>query len=112
MDKKRKYFLVSALFCLNMSLSAQSFLNISNTTLGKAMTELKQKGNYSFVFEKSDLNIDKKVTVKADNLKEALDQMFAGQGVNYSIQGKTTILQSNFCSISSRMSKHFRRNRI
>ncbi len=92
MDKKRKYFLVSALFCLNMSLSAQSFLNISNATLGKAMTELKQKGNYSFVFEKSDLDINKKVTVKADNLKEALNQMFAGQGVNYSIQGKTIVI--------------------
>ena len=59
----------------------------------KAMTELKQKSGYSFVYETSDLDTNKKVNVDAENAKDAIAQILQGQNVTYEIQGKNVVVQ-------------------
>jgi TonB-linked SusC/RagA family outer membrane protein len=56
------------------------------------MTELKQKTGYSFVYEGTDLNTKKRVTVNAQSLDEAVSQMLQGQDATYEIQGKSIIV--------------------
>ena len=73
---------------------AQSLqLKLNNVTVKKAMTELKQKSGYSFVFEASDVDTGKKVSVNAENAKDAIDQILQGQDVTYEIQGKNIIVK-------------------
>ena len=83
-------------FLLSIALSgmAQALqLKLNNVTVKKAMTELKQKSDYSFVYEKSDIDTEKKVTVSASDLKQAVSQIFAGQPVTYEIHGKNIIIK-------------------
>lgn len=83
-------------FLLSIALSgmAQALqLKLNNVTVRKAMTELKQKSNYSFVYEKSDIDTEKKVTVSASDLKQAVSQILAGQPVTYEIHGKNIIIK-------------------
>ena len=65
---------------------AQSIqLKLNNVTVKKAMTELKQKSGYSFVYETSDVDTNKKVSVDAENAKDAIAQILKGQNVTYEI---------------------------
>ena len=73
---------------------AQSIqLKLNNVTVKKAMTELKQKSGYSFVYETSDVDTNKKVSVDAENAKDAIAQILKGQNVTYEIQGKNVVIQ-------------------
>ena len=58
-------------------------LKLNNVTVKKAMTELKQKSGYSFVYETSDVDTNKKVSVNAENAKDAIAQILQGQNVTY-----------------------------
>ena len=50
-----------ALFCLNLTVSAQSItLKVSNITVKQAMDELKSRSGYSFVFSSADVDTGKK----------------------------------------------------
>ena len=89
---KKKLLVISALFCLHMSVSAQSFLSLKDVAVGKAIAELKQKKGYSFVYEKNDLDTKKHVTISSNNLEETIEQILANQNVSYRIQGKSIII--------------------
>ncbi|MBQ9570669.1 MAG: TonB-dependent receptor plug domain-containing protein, partial [Prevotella sp.] len=79
---------------VGISCWAQSLqLKLDNVTVKKAMTELKQKSGYSFVFEASDVDTAKKISVNAENAKDAIDQILQGQDVTYEIQGKSVIIK-------------------
>ena len=81
------------LLCLNASAFAQSMtLHLKGVTVGKAISELRQKSGYSFVFEQADLNTKKVVNVDAKNVKQAVDQILQGQNVQYQIDGKNIIV--------------------
>lgn len=93
MNKKK---LISMLLALSVSLSgmAQALqLKLNNVTVKKAMTELKQRSGYSFVYEANDMQTEKKVSVDANTLKDAIDQILKGQNVSYKISGKNIIIQ-------------------
>lgn len=93
MNKKK---LISMLLALSVSLSgmAQALqLKLNNVTVKKAMTELKQKSGYSFVYEANDMQTEKTVSVDANTLKDAIDQILKGQNVSYKISGKNIIIQ-------------------
>lgn len=93
MNKKK---LISMLLALSVSLSgmAQALqLKLNNVTVKKAMTELKQKSGYSFVYEANDMQTEKNVSVDANTLKDAIDQILKGQNVSYKISGKNIIIQ-------------------
>lgn len=71
---------------------AQSYMKLSNVTVKKAMTELRQKSGYSFVYEQSDLDTRRKISIAANSPQEAINQILQGQNVNYEIRGKNVVI--------------------
>ena len=93
---KKKLLSVAILLSLALSGMAQALqLKLSNVTVKKAMTELKQKSGYSFVYEKNDVNTDLKVSVDAKDINQAITQILANQGLSYEIKGKNIIVSKN-----------------
>ena len=93
MNFKKKMLVLSVMLAVGISCWAQSLqLKLDNVTVKKAMTELKQKSGYSFVYEASDIDTSKKISVNADNAKDAIAQILQGQNVTYEIQGKNVIV--------------------
>lgn len=90
----KKILVLSIMLTVGACCWAQSIqLKLNNVTVKKAMTELKQKSGYSFVYETSDLDTNKKVNVDAENAKDAIVQILQGQNVTYEIQGKNVVVQ-------------------
>lgn len=92
----KKNFLLAAAFacCVNVSLFAQNVsINLKNVTVKRAMTELRQKSGYSFVYEAGDLDTRRKVTVKAGTVGEAVRQILGSQNVTYSIKDKNIVVR-------------------
>lgn len=93
MNKKKLMTMVMAL-TVSLSAMAQSLqLKLDNVTVKKAMTELKQKSGYSFVYEAADIDTKRVVSVNANTLKDAIDQILKDQYANYEISGKNIIIQ-------------------
>ncbi|MDR1585636.1 MAG: STN domain-containing protein, partial [Prevotellaceae bacterium] len=69
-------------------------MNVNNITVKDAIESLKEKRDYSFVFEVGDLNTRKRVSVSATNLpvENVIKQILAGQNVNYRVVGKTIVI--------------------
>ena len=89
----RKAILVSLALSAQLAMFGQAVnLNVRNVSVKKAMTILKQQSGYSFVYVSSDLNLNKKITVKATNLSQAIEQIISEQNVNYEIKGKNIVL--------------------
>jgi TonB-linked SusC/RagA family outer membrane protein len=67
-------------------------MKLNNVPVRKAMTELRQQTGYSFVFESTNIDEKKRVNVNARDLKQAINQILAGQNVTYRINGKNIII--------------------
>ncbi len=91
MKVKRHLLLLAAAFCLQTGAFAQS-INMKNVTVRQALTQIEKECGYSFVYEAKDLNTSQKVTIKADDCKEAIKQVLAGQHVTYVINGKNVVI--------------------
>ena len=92
--RKKAILMVVALFCLNIAMLAQAVsLKMNNVSVKEAMTQLKNKSGYSFVYKVGDLDTKKIVSVKAEQLNEAIDQILYGQNVVYEVKGKNIIVQ-------------------
>lgn len=104
MNSKRKGLFVTAfLLCLNLSMAAQSVsLQMKGVTVKKAMSELRQKSGYSFVFEAGDLDMQKVVSVNAKNVRQAIDQILHGQNLSYEIKGKNIIVSKSLSQNTQR----------
>ena len=94
MNIRKKGLLVGAfLLCMNLGALAQSLqMQLKGVTVEKAMTELRQKSGYSFVFESADVNTAKVVSVNAKDVKQAVEQILRGQSVSYEIKGKNIVV--------------------
>lgn len=93
---KKKLLSVAILLSLALSGMAQALqLKLNNVTVKQAMTELKEKSGYSFVYEASDMNVNKKVNVDAKDLPQAISQIIEGQDVTYEIKGKSIVISRN-----------------
>lgn len=93
---KRKTFLVALILSCNLGIYAQGVsLHLRNVTVAKAMTELRKKTGYSFVYEGSDLNTSQRVNVNAKDVRQAADQILGSQNVTYTIQGKNIVVSAN-----------------
>ena len=93
---KKVIYVAVALFCLNLTVSAQNItLKVSNITVKQAMDELKSRSGYSFVFSSADVDTGKKISVSAENqsVNAVIEQILRGQGLTYEIQGKNIILK-------------------
>lgn len=94
MNIQRKSLTVAA-FLLSMSLGADAQsvkLHLDGVSVKKAMTQLRVKSGYSFVFALSDVNTSRKVNVNAAELKQAVNQILQGQDVSYKIDGKNIVV--------------------
>lgn len=93
-NRKKAILMVGALFCLNLSIFSQAVsIKIDNVSVKEAITELKEKSGYSFVFATGDLDTKKNVNVQATQLEEAIGQILQGQNVTYEIKGKNIIIK-------------------
>ncbi len=92
--KKRKLLLTATLlFAVVLSIQAADFpIRLKNVTVRKAMEQLRQETGYSFIFAASEMNVNKKVSVNASSLNEAVDQILDGQNVTYEVKGKNIIV--------------------
>ena len=92
--RKKAILMVMALFCLNVAILAQAVsLKMDNVSVKEAMTQLKNKSGYSFVYKVGDLDTKKIITVRAKELNEAIDQILYEQDVVYEVKGKNIIVQ-------------------
>jgi hypothetical protein len=58
--RKKAILMVVALFCLNIAMLAQAVsLKMNNVSVKEAMTQLKNKSGYSFVYKVGDLDTKK-----------------------------------------------------
>lgn len=93
MKYRKKVLVMSLMLSLSVSAFAQSLqLRLNNVTVKKAMTELKKQSGYSFVYEGSYIDANKKVHVNATNLNQAITQILDGQNLTYEIKGKNIIV--------------------
>lgn len=93
MNNKKKVLATALALAMSIGTFAQALqLKLNNVTVKKAMTELKQKSGYSFVFEAGDVDTNKKVSVDATDLKQAIGQILERQSVSYEIKGKNIVI--------------------
>ena len=63
-NKRKAILLVGALLCLNLNIFSQNIpLKMNKVSVKKAMTELKEKSGYSFVYIAGDLDTKKIVDI-------------------------------------------------
>ena len=105
---KKAIYVAVALFCLNLTVSAQSItLKVSNITVKQAMDELKSRSGYSFVFSSADVDTGKKVSVSAENqsVDAVIEQILRGQELTYEIRDKNVIIRKKTSSIKETSKK-------
>lgn len=68
-------------------------LNLKNVTVKQAIAAL-QRSQYSLTVDATQIDMDRMVTVKAENLpiEEVLAQIFSGQDVSYEVKGYSIIV--------------------
>ena len=98
---KIKKVLLLSVFLLGTVLAyAQNVsMHVQGVTVKKAMTILQKQSGYLFVYEQSDLDLQKKVNVNATTLSQALRQIFTGQNVSYEINGKNVVVARKSASV-------------
>lgn len=93
MKIKKGLLLAAGLLFLCLQMLAQSFsLKLDNVTVKKAITELREKSGYSFVYVANNLNTQKVISVNATDLTSAIEQIISGQDVAYEIKGKNIVI--------------------
>lgn len=77
------------LFCQNIT------LNLKQVTVKEAMETLKNKYNYSFVFEVRDVDVEKIISIVLQNasIDKVIQQIIQGQALSYNIKGNNIILR-------------------
>ena len=88
------FVLLAAVLPLSVH-AKQVTLHLQDVTVRKAFRELEVKGNVSLVYEKNDVDLTRKVTVKVDNqpISKALDQILKGQELIYKIRSRNLLLK-------------------
>ncbi len=84
--------MLSLSLLLPLGLSAQRVsLELKNATVQEAVTQLQSQGNYTIVINSDDVDLGRKinVSVKDAPLSEVVAQIFAGQDLDFEINGNT-----------------------
>ena len=90
---KKQAIIASLLLSCSIGLhAAGKSLRMSNVSVRQAMTELRQETGYSFIFAETEVNVNKKVSVNATSVRDAVDQILEGQPVTYEIKGKSVVV--------------------
>lgn len=98
--KIKKVLLLSVfLFGTVLAYAQNVSMHVQGVTVKKAMTILQKQSGYLFVYDQSDLDLQKKVNVNATTLSQALHQIFTGQNVSYEINGKNVVVARKSASV-------------
>ena len=65
------------------------------TTVGSVISEIEKQTDYLFIYNESDVNLSRNVSVNKKNksVSEVLDQVLDGTGLSYAIEGKNIMLK-------------------
>ena len=87
----RQVLLMAAAMMLCVAANAQVSLNLKNVKVSEAITALNRTNGYSVSVNSGDVDMNKVVSVSATgaSVSDVLDQIFAGQSVSYTINGKS-----------------------
>ncbi len=90
----KKFGLLTCVFLLGLSLTARAQnvnLDLKNVSVKEAISAISQGTGYTIVANSDVVNLEKKVSVNAKNgtIKSVMDQLFSGQDVAYTIEGKS-----------------------
>lgn len=91
--KKKALMAAMMMVCCISSFAQSISMKLNDVSVRQAMDVLKQKSGYSFVYEAKDVDTKKKVSINANDLKQAVVQILAGQNVSYTIQGKSIVIK-------------------
>lgn len=92
MFKKILFAAAVSILGFSVCISAQSLdLQLKGVTVQEALTALGNAGGYSVILDSQDVDLQKKVDVSAESasVKDILAQIFAGQDIECSVNGKT-----------------------
>lgn len=91
-----KHKLYAMLTCLALALTTGAYaqkvnLQMSGVTVGDAIAALNRTENYSVIVNSDEVNLSRRVDVSAKNatIEEVLGQIFAGQNVAWTIDGRS-----------------------
>ncbi len=78
------------------SQSAKITLELNNISVIEALTAIEDQSDYYFVYNKEFIDMDRKIDLKAENLRigEILDNIFQTTNVEYEIRGRHIILST------------------
>ena len=87
-----RVMMVTVALMLPLGLGAQNVtLNLRNVTVQEAVTQLQSQGNYTIVINSDEVDLQKRISVSAKDapLSEVLAQIFAGQNLDFSVNGNS-----------------------
>lgn len=88
----RKVLSISLALLLSLGALAQNVtLDLRGVTVQEAVTQLQSQGNYTIVINSDEVNLQKRISVSAKDapLSEVLAQIFAGQNMDFAIDGNS-----------------------
>jgi TonB-linked SusC/RagA family outer membrane protein len=94
--KPKKILGLALLLCFQLPLQAQQItLKLDNVTVKSAMETLQKEYGYSFVFESSDVNTQKVISVslQGQTIDEAVRQILQGQELAFEVKDKTVVVR-------------------
>lgn len=106
-NTKKAIYMAMPLLCLNLTTFAMDItLKNGDITVKKAMEILKQESGYSFVFSTMDVDVNKKISVWAENknIEDVVGLILSGQNLTYELDGKNIILKKATKISNNRMS--------
>jgi TonB-linked SusC/RagA family outer membrane protein len=82
--------LANSVFCQ----SAKVSIHLNNSTVEEILNEIENKSEYYFLFNQKLIDVNRKIDFKAEDIsiKEILDSLFIGQGVEYMVIDRQIIL--------------------
>lgn len=89
---------LTLLLCALPPAAAQNFsVNYSGTKVEKLLSDLEQRTDYTFVYQKQELSDIAPLTMKMDNatITQVLDRLCADAGLTYKMVNKTIVLRKN-----------------
>lgn len=86
--------MAAGLLLFSAGVSAQSIapLKLDKVNVKQAIYELKHSTGFSFVFATGDIDTTKEINVNASDIRQAAEQILAGQNVSFEIKGKNIVI--------------------
>ena len=98
--------------CFGLKVSAQTAeprvtVEVRDASISQVFQTIQEQTGFSFVYNTSDINPAEKVSLTARDaaLPSALDQLFAGRGINYTVKDKHIVLSKTADQVAAQPAK-------